>query len=126
MTTLEGLERHREWCVQWFESADGVAALDEAIGLLRAKAEGRLVELPCKLGDTVWVVDRAGIPQEMVLEPPDIRCICKEEDNLCAQLCSRKQHGLCAYRLKNDGSDIGHRVFLSRAEAEAALREVGV
>jgi len=56
----------------------------------------------------------------MVLDKPDIRCICAKEDNLCMATCDRPKTGICAYRLKNDGTDIGKTLFLSKAEAEQA------
>ncbi|MCI5735582.1 MAG: hypothetical protein MR281_05525, partial [Eubacterium sp.] len=79
-------------------------ALAETIELLKSD---RLVELPCKVGEEIYVMNRGNIPQRMILEEPDIRCHCAKEDNLCMALCDDKKHGICAYRLKNDGSDIG-------------------
>ena len=86
-----------------------------------ADASGRLVVLPCKVGDTLWVTGRDNVPREMELETPDIRTVCTDEDNLCMSMCNRKPDGFCAYRLRNDGADIGKTVFLTREEAEAAL-----
>lgn len=60
----------------------------------------------------------------MILDEPDIRCHCAKEDNLCMALCDDKKHGICAYRFKNDGSDIGEKVFLTKEEAEAKLKEL--
>ena len=91
----------------------------------QAKSDGRLVVLPCTAGNTVWVLDRDGAPREMILDEPDIRCHCKKEDNLCMALCDAKNTGVCAYRLKNDGSDLGKKIFLTREAAEAALSEMG-
>ena len=90
-------------------------------GLLRAEKDGRLVVLPCKVGDTLWVTGRDNVPREMELEAPDIRTVCTDEDNLCMSTCNRKPDGFCAYRLRNDGADIGKTVFLTREEAEKAL-----
>ena len=90
----------------------------------QAKSDGRLVVLPCTAGNTVWVLDRDGAPREMILDEPDIRCHCKKEDNLCMALCDAKNTGVCAYRLKNDGSDLGKKIFLTREAAEAALAEM--
>lgn len=98
--------------------------IDRLRELAEADKEGRIVVLPCKVGDTAWVKDRAGTPREMRLESPDIRFVCTDEDNLCMSMCSRTRDGLCAYRIMNDNSDIGKRVFLTREEAEAALKEV--
>ena len=89
--------------------------------LLRAEKDGRLVVLPCKVGDTLWVTGRDNVPREMELKAPDIRTVCTDEDNLCMSTCNRKPDGFCAYRLRNDGADIGKTVFLTREEAEKAL-----
>lgn len=77
--------------------------------------------LPCKVGDTVWVTGHDNVPREMEIEAPDIRAVCTDEDNLCMSTCNRKPDGFCAYRLRNDGADIGKTVFLTREEAEKAL-----
>ena len=95
--------------------------LDRLEKLAEADKDGRLVVLPCKVGDTVWVTGRDNVPREMELEAPDIRAVCTDEDNLCMSTCNRKPDGFCAYRLRNDGADIGKTVFLTREEAEAAL-----
>lgn len=93
--------------------------------LARADREGRVVVLPCKVGDTLWVIGRDNVPRKMELEAPDIRTVCTDEDNLCMSTCNRKPDGFCAYRLRNDGADIGKTVFLTREEAEKALGKKG-
>ena len=100
---------------------EDIGTAEEFAELKRAKSDGRLVVLPCAVGNTVWVFDRDGAPREMILDEPDIRCHCKKEDNLCMALCDAKNTGVCAYRLKNDGSDLGKKIFLTREAAEAAL-----
>ena len=89
--------------------------------LAEADKDGRVVVLPCKVGDTLWVTGRDNVPREMKLEAPDIRAVCTDEDNLCMSTCNRKPDGFCAYRLRNDGADVGKSVFLTREEAERAL-----
>lgn len=89
--------------------------------LAEADKDGRVVVLPCKVGGTLWVTGRDNVPREMELEAPDIRAVCTDEDNLCMSTCNRKPDGFCAYRLRNDGADIGKTVFLTREEAEKAL-----
>lgn len=89
--------------------------------LAEADKDGRLAVLPCKVGDTLWVIGRDNVPRKMELEAPDIRTVCTDEDNLCMSTCNRKPDGFCAYRLRNDGADIGKTVFLTREEAERAL-----
>lgn len=91
------------------------------VALMEADRAGRLVVLPCKVGGTLWVTGRDNVPREMKLEAPDIRAVCTDEDNLCMSTCNRKPDGFCAYRLRNDGVDIGKTVFLTREEAEKAL-----
>lgn len=44
---------------------EGVARLRE---LAEADKDGRLVVLPCKVGDTLWVTGRDNVPREMALE----------------------------------------------------------
>ena len=95
--------------------------LEQLEELAEADKAGRLVVLPCKVGDTLWVTGRDNVPREMKLEAPDIRTVCTDEDNLCMSTCNRKPDGFCAYRLRNDGADVGKTVFLTREEAEKAL-----
>lgn len=124
----------REKSVEWLESLKIIIgynqykglenyeqALAEIIELLQSD---RIVELPCKVGKEIYVMNRGNIPQRMILDEPDIRCHCAKEHNLCMALCDDKKHGICAYRLKNDGSDIGEKVFLTKEEAEARLKEL--
>lgn len=89
--------------------------------LAEADKDGRVVVLPCKVGEKLWVIGRDNVPREMELEAPDIRTVCTVEDNLCMSTCNRKPDGYCAYRLRNDGTSIGKTVFLTREEAEKAL-----
>lgn len=96
--------------------------IDRLRELAEADRGGRLVVLPCKVGDTLWVTGRDNVPRKMSLEAPDIRTVCTDEDNLCMSTCNRKPDGFCAYRLRNDGADIGKTVFLTYEEAEKALK----
>ena len=141
---VNALREHAEWAEgnQWetpitlgddlTKAADQIEAQAKEIEKLRAQLRhleelaeadkaGRLVVLPCKVGDTLWVTGRDNVPREMELEAPDIRTVCTDEDNLCMSTCNRKPDGFCAYRLRNDGADIGKTVFLTREEAEKAL-----
>ena len=104
--------------------AELCGGIDRLRELAKADKDGRVVVLPCKVGDTLWVTGRDNVPREMELEAPDIRTVCTDEDNLCMSTCNRKPDGFCAYRLRNDGADIGKTVFLTREEAERALQEM--
>ena len=114
----EDLEEQGRVIVMKNPEQNGMARLRE---LADADRAGRLVVLPCKVGDTLWVTGRDNVPREMALEAPDIRAVCTDEDNLCMSMCNRKPGGFCAYRLRNDGTEIGKTVFLTREEAEKAL-----
>ena len=96
-----------------------VPCIDNHVTCKYFKDKSRIIELPCKVGDKIYVLNRGNIPQKMILDEPDIRCHCAKEDNLCMALCDDKKHGICAYRFKNDGSDIGKKVFRTKSEAEA-------
>ena len=121
LTPEEVLSMKFEWCAMM----DALNSIGGGYTRLRELAEadraGRLVVLPCKVGDTLWVTGRDNVPREMELEAPDIRTVCTDEDNLCMSTCNRKPDGFCAYRLRNDGADIGKTVFLTREAAEKAL-----
>lgn len=107
-----------------FNTLEDANASKRLCELAEADRDGRCVVLPVEVGESLWIHDRDGKPREMELDPPDIRCHCKEEDNLCMALCSAKNTGVCAKRLFNDGSDIGKTVFLTREAAEEALQEM--
>lgn len=92
--------------------------------LAEADKDKRVVVLPCKVGEKLWVIGQDNVPREMEFEAPDIRTVCTDEDNLCMSTCNRKPDGYYAYRLRNDGTSIGKNVFLTREEAEKALQEM--
>ena len=121
LTPQEVISMHGEWRAMMSvlnSIGGGYTRLRE---LAEADKDGRLVVLPCEVGGTLWVTGRDNLPREMELEAPDIRAVCTDEDNLCMSTCNRKPDGFCAYRLRNDGADIGKTVFLTSEEAEAAL-----
>lgn len=88
------------------------------------KDKSLIVELPCKVGKEIYVMNRGNIPQRMILDEPDIRCHCPKEAKSCMDVCDDIKHNICTYRLKSDGSDIGEKVFLTKEEAEAKLKEL--
>lgn len=84
--------------------------------MVQAGRDGRLVVLPCKVGDTVWFIksnfSMAKIPIEA--KHVSIRGIDCDGEVWYAAIM-----GYVERRFK--GSDIGKTVFLSREEAEEAL-----
>lgn len=123
-TGLDPAEVHSMYG-EWSEMMAALNSIGGGYGRLRELAEadkdGRLVVLPCKVGEKLWVTGRDNVPREMELEAPDIRTVCTDEDNLCMSTCNRRPDGYCAYRLRNDGTSIGKTVFLTREEAEKAM-----
>ena len=105
--TPEEIHKMRSW---WeatkfiLDSPDTVSArLKE---LYEADKDGRVMVLPCKVGDTVWAVNSIGISSHVIR---------RIERNKCGDFaCS-----LLIFPL----DDFGKTVFLTREEAEKALEE---
>ena len=87
--------------------------------LLTAEAEGRLLILPCKVGDTVFAIKDRRI---YIVDVIGFRV--HEWTGLYVLLLfdSRKTNGSYEFRIE----EFGKTVFLSREEAEAALRKESV
>lgn len=86
--------------------------------------ENGVILPPCKVGDTVYVRNRANKPQAMKFDSVDLRCTCEHDDEcMCGSLCNDKGHNICQYRFKNDFSDFGKTVFLTKEEAQKVLDE---
>lgn len=88
--------------------------------LLRAQADGRLVVLPCKVGDTLWVTSNPWTGK--LLKKPLGACVNGMKmysHGLYVNLLfdTRKINGTRDYEINH----IGKTVFLTREEAEAAL-----
>ena len=81
--------------------------------LAEADKDGRCVVLPCKVGDTVWRIVRDGEPH---ITRDEVRDMYFADDmTLCVELVG----GRVTFTEK-----FGKAVFLSREEAEKALREM--
>lgn len=88
--------------------------------------KSKVIELPCKVGDKLYMLNRSkNEVQEMIFENPDIRCHCSLEYKFeyCEAICRNPENGICQHRFKNDFSEIGKTVFLTREEAERALEK---
>jgi hypothetical protein len=86
---------------------------EETYKLAKAQEEGRLVELPCMAGDTVYNICTGSIEEMKVREAEiegELRCVYLSE-------------GFSGYKESYDFCDFGKTVFHSREEAEAALKE---
>ena len=87
--------------------------IDRLRELAEADKDGRVVVLPCKVGDTVWRIVRDGEPH---ITRDEVRDMYFADDmTLCVELVG----GRVTFTEK-----FGKTVFLSREEAEKALREM--
>jgi len=97
-----------------------VQALDKLAAYEDAEEEGRLIVLPCKIGDTLFTLTQADVNNRdklMVKESvvKKLKYITIEVDDLYG--------GRAVYQIGR--KSIGKTVFLTRAEAEAALQKIG-
>ena len=92
-----------------------------AFELLKAEKEGKLILPPCKVGDTVYDIYGNAIAVQGMAH----RCIYKAahyiEDTIRGYPFFDRKTLL--YPIEFSGRDIGKTVFLTREEAEKALRE---
>ena len=91
------------------KSIEGIVPFDRLLELACADKAGRLVVLPCKVGDDVWFVRKFGKGQ----------CI-KRAEVSCINIDFRGEVFVSARRIS--GGYIGKTVFLTREEAEATLK----
>lgn len=117
---------HRPW--RRSDYADGLVDImrdiftdDELIELAQAKADGRLVVLPCKVGDTVYHRSGQHTIDDIQLFYPRQNGHVPEEriGKLQIRLGSLNYAGLQTFATYAD--EIGKTVFLSREEAEKAI-----
>lgn len=87
--------------------------------------QGRLIKLPCKVGDTVWDID-CGRPCAYTITAFSFgEC----EEYICEPVTTKE---VVFYYVNSSGSitgsfaesEIGKSVFLNKAEAEAKLKEL--
>lgn len=100
----------------------GIVELSRAKQIAHAESEGRLMVLPCKLGDTVWVL-HTGFNANFS----------RLYQGRCVEISQSLLHGSAEESYAVDvidfaawyyKSDIGSTLFFSKAEAEAALKKL--
>ena len=112
-------------CSMCREIEEGLSSTDYSISrmleLMKADKDGRCVVLPCKVGDTVYILNR----------------ILGTDNTVYDRICARKIRGYGgnalnkvwlfasgdSYDLSIFPSEFGKTVFLTREEAEKALEE---
>ncbi len=116
--------RYRELLDRLAAYEDTGLAPAEVAELAKAKADGRLVVLPCKVGDYLWVNSRycnRNVPPEKVpcsIYPNCKGCPFKKIEPTPIKVCSMETLGGFL-----DRNEIGKVLHLTREEAEAALRK---
>lgn len=85
--------------------------------LVEADRDGRCVVFPCKIGDTVYDIQMGKITEKTIISIPF--------------LLSKSVNHLCLHAINNrdalttiDTENLGKTVFLTREEAEAAMKRM--
>ena len=121
LTPAEVRSMSGEWCAM-MSVLNNIGSYDRLRELAEADKDGRVVVLPCKVGDTVYMIER----------------IFDIDNGVCDEICARKVigHGgnnLNKLWLVGSGgicnayifvSEFGKTVFLTREEAERATEEM--
>lgn len=82
----------------------------------KAKETGRLMELPCKVGDTLWRLDGKALTVLQITIDDDVGVYCKLADEKKGNLHAASE------RFEFPAGRIGKEIFSSQTEAEAALQ----
>ena len=116
-----------QYCTK--EDWENCKTIDDVIDKLAdyedLEEQGRLIKLPCKVGDTVWDND-CGIPCAYTITAFSFgEC----EEYICEPVTTKE---VVLYYVNSSGSitgsfaesEIGKTVFLTKSEAEARLKEL--
>lgn len=98
--------------------SDVIPKLEKLSEYETAEAEGRLVVLPCKVEDTVYVIENKYIE---VFEVNEIKFKHKVFGDVTYYLEKPSRRG-CLYKYYD--SELGDKWFIAREEAEKALKEI--
>lgn len=94
------------------EAVKSIGTLDRLKEICEAEKDGRLVVLPCKVGTRVWVIGQnCDLCRDMYAEEPCLFGSCEYKEVF---------ESVFGYGMIDN---FGKTVFLTRAEAEAALKE---
>ena len=111
-------------CAEAREIEEALSGYDYSISrmleLMKADKDGRLVVLPCKVGDTVWIVDAV-----RKLFSAKVRTFfCGHPSAVRGDDDDGHMHMIRTTECDIPMQEFGKTVFLSREEAEKALREI--
>ena len=85
----------------------------------------RMILPPCKVGDTVWYLNRyycVSMCKDTVYEAKVVRVYVEKENKLCLSIQIKNEYGTTEFP---HITEIGKTVFLTKEEAEQALRGGG-
>lgn len=88
---------------------EGYCAMEKLADYEDAEEQGRLFKLPCKVGDTVYVIAGKNISAQKIQRATI-------DSEMKIEFCT-KRRGFALF-------DIGKTVFLTESEAEAKLKEL--
>ena len=109
-------------CEEARKIEDGLSEHDYSIArmveLMQADKDGRVVVLPCKVGDTVWMYG-----EDFGTVLPYTIDLISLVDKVCGYSANCNHNGELLDGIDFEDGDIGKTVFLTREEAETALKE---
>ena len=92
------------------EWRQNMGALRHVHELVKSEAEGRLVVLPCKVGDTVYCIRKNPFAKGRYVK-----------ENIAESITVYRDHSFSIFSTLNDV--LGQTVFLTREEAEATIKK---
>lgn len=98
--------------------SDDTSKAERIRELLKADKDGRVVVLPCKVGDTVWMYG-----EDFGTVLPYTIDLISLVDKVCGYSANCNHNGELLDGIDFEDGDIGKTVFLTREEAETALKE---
>lgn len=108
---------HYDICLIRDELSEGEYKVVSVLECERFKDRSRFVELPCKVGDTVYIIARISGKEEIIQDSVESFTISSFVDNTPIILFDGIE--TCDW----DSSDFGKQVFLTKEQAEQALKE---
>jgi hypothetical protein len=93
----------------------GVDDLKHIQNLIDAEEQGKLLILPCKVGDKVWFIREISVKRELI--ETEVEKVISKKGRIYIQLS-------CNSFYETSCNSIGKTVFFSKAEAEAALEKM--
>lgn len=117
LTPAEVLSMSAEWCAM-MSVLNSIGSYDRLRELAEADRDGRVVVLPCKVGDTVWMFE-----EDFGIVLPYTIDLISFVGKGCGYSANCNHNGELIDSIDFEDDDIGKTVFRTREEAEKALEE---